>query len=177
MGENKKILEREEHSFYNLYEVLTMKHLLRSYLKAAQKTRKKYDLLIDTVRIENWDMIHPGACEQYYIVGFGKRRNIVFEGYLDLDAMMHISDKIQKSSLVIVRSKRFCRNNALNMLREYSYKECCFAPIVYSSGEELLFFPQLRYQDSLLIHCLLKQQFKEETYYVNYANSSKLLAI
>lgn len=154
-----------------------MKFLLWVYLREAQKRRKKNDLILDNVRIENWDLIHPATCERYYVSGYGKERNLLFKGCFDLGTMIEISDKIRNSSLVIVRSKRFCRNDALNMLREYSYKERCFAPIIYSSGEDILFFPQLRYQDSLLIHWLLKQQFKEETYNVTYANSSKLVAI
>ncbi|MBD5462591.1 MAG: hypothetical protein HDR24_05960 [Lachnospiraceae bacterium] len=154
-----------------------MKYLLWIYLREAQKRRKKYDLIADNVRIENWDMIHPGSCTQYYIAGYGKKRNMLFEGYFDLRSMICISDKIRKSSFVIIRSKRFCRNDALNMLREYSYRERCFAPIIYSSSEEILFFPQLRHQDCLLIRWLLKQQFKEETYYVTYANRNGLIAI
>lgn len=154
-----------------------MNFLLGVYLRVAQKRRKKCDLISDNVRIENWDLIHPATCDIYHIAGYGKKRNLIFEGYFDLGSMIGISDKIRKSSLVIVRSKRFCRNDALNMLREYSYKERCFAPIIYSSGEDILFFPQLRYQDSLLIHWLLKQQFKEEIYNVTYANSNKLVAI
>lgn len=154
-----------------------MKRFLSIYLRVAQKRRKKYDLVADEFRVEGWDLIDSYAREQYYMAGFGKKRKMIFKGYFDVCSMAGISDKMQKSNLVIVKSKRFCRNNALNMLREYSYRERCFAPVVYSGGEEILFFPQLRYEDSLLVRCLLKQQFKEEVYYVTYANRSKLIAI
>lgn len=154
-----------------------MKFFLPIYLRVAQKRRKKYDLVTDELCVEGWELINSDVCEQYYISGYGKKRKLIFSGYFNSCSMTEISDKIQKSNLVIVKSKRFCRNNALNMLREYSYRERCFAPVVYSGGEEVLFFPQLRYEDGLLVKWLLKRQFKEEMYYVTYGNSSQLIAI
>lgn len=154
-----------------------MKYFLPVYLQVAHKRRKKYDLAVDEFCVEGWDLINSDAREQYYIAGYGKKRKLIFAGYFNACSMEEISDKIKKSNLVIVKSKRFCRNNALNMLREYSYREGCFAPVVYSGGEEVLFFPQLRYEDGLLVKWLLKQQFKEEMYYVTYGSSSQLIAI
>ncbi len=152
-----------------------MKYFLPVYLQVAHKRRKNYDLATDEFCVEGWDLINSDAREQYYIAGYGKKRKLIFAGYFNACSMEEISDKIKKSNLVIVKSKRFCRNNALNMLREYSYRERCFAPVAYSGGEEILFFPQLRYEDSLLICWLLKQKFENEIYHVAYANRTRLI--
>lgn len=75
-----------------------------------------------------------------------------------------------KSYMVVLVAELETKNILLNELEAYCRKYNSYAPIVKMSGNAVIYFPKLRYQDSFLIKNILENNIRDEKFDVMFGN-------
>ncbi|MGN0157717.1 MAG: hypothetical protein ACI39W_01030 [Brotaphodocola sp.] len=75
-----------------------------------------------------------------------------------------------KSYMIIFVIKEGEKDVFLRQLKIYCREYNCYGPIVNMEGNEILFFPKLRYQEGMLIKSLLQNVLTKENFDVRYGN-------
>lgn len=113
--------------------------------------------------------------QKVHIIGYGKKKRCLLDCEYIIKDIGKLEDKICKCVMLIIRSKNVDIKTILYYMQKYSYENNCYAPIVYTDCNEVLYFPQLSFQDSYLLEDILNGQFEKDKYHILYANKSQLL--
>jgi len=85
----------------------------------------------------------------------------------DLD---EVKDLFLKSYMVVLVTEMETKYILLNKLEAFCKKNNSYGPIVKMSGNEVVYFPQLRYQDGFLIKNILENSIENERFDVMFGN-------
>lgn len=85
----------------------------------------------------------------------------------DLD---EVKELFLKSYMVVLVTKRETKHSLLNAIEVFCKKNNTYGPIVRMSGNEVIYFPQLRYQDGFLIKNILENNIENEKFEVMFGN-------
>lgn len=86
---------------------------------------------------------------------------------LDLDK---VKELFLKSHMVVLVTEMKTKHILLNEIEAFCKKNHSYGPIVRMSGNEVIFFPQLRYQDGFLIKNILENNIENEKFDVMFGN-------
>lgn len=75
-----------------------------------------------------------------------------------------------KSYMVVLVTELETKHILLNELESFCRKCKNYGPIVKMSGNEVIYFPQLRYQDGFLIKSILENNIENEKFEVMFGN-------
>jgi len=75
-----------------------------------------------------------------------------------------------KSYMVVLVAELEAKHVLLNELEMFCRKNNSYGPIVKMSGNEVIYFPQLRYQDGFLIKNILENNIENEKFDVMFGN-------
>ena len=113
----------------------------------------------------------------YEVCALNKKSEIIYQKNCKMDDVLDVDIQILTSYLVIFSINYYFRNNLLKILGKFCHKHKCYGPIVYADSGEILFFPKLRYQDSLLIKDIVSNQLKNENYLIAYGGDKDMVVI
>lgn len=85
----------------------------------------------------------------------------------DLD---EVKELFLKSYMVVLVTERETKHILLNEIELFCKKNNTYGPIVRMSGNEVIYFPQLRYQDGYLIKNILENNIENEKFDVMFGN-------
>lgn len=85
----------------------------------------------------------------------------------DLD---DVKELFLKSYMVVLVTELETKHILLNELEAFCKKNNSYGPIVKMSGNEVIFFPQLRYQDGFLIKDILEKNIGNEKFDIMFGD-------
>ena len=84
--------------------------------------------------------------------------------------LCEVNELLLKSYMVVFVTELEEKSTLVNALETFCRKYNNYAPIVKMSGNEVIYFPQLRYQDGFLIKTILENNIRNEKFDVMFGN-------
>ena len=118
----------------------------------------------------------PLLKETYEVIGFNRKKKLSYFEVLKGNQLRCEASKIMDNYMIVIRANTFVKTKVIKMLGEICADYKKFSPIVFSEDNDIIFFPQLRYQDGYLIKSILESAMQHKQYQVVYGNE-ELIAI
>lgn len=103
---------------------------------------------------------------KYEVICFNNKKKILYHEILENNQIYLEANKIMNSYMAVIRTNAFFKVNVINMLRKICTDCKCFALIVFSEDNDIIFFPKLRYYDGYLIKSILENVMQDKQYKV-----------
>lgn len=151
-----------------------MINLLKKYYELMSERRIIINFQYDRERIElcSYSSLADGNVD---MIGIGKKGQITFDRNFEFMKLNEKVETMKKCKMIILKSKDVSVNILVKFLNRFSYDNNCFAPIV-CTNEEVLYFPEIRYQDSYMLKSILDAKFQKQ-YLILFANKNHMMAI
>lgn len=84
--------------------------------------------------------------------------------------LIEVKELFFKSYMVVLVTEMETKDILLNEIEAFCKKNNSYGPLVKMSGNEIIYFPQLRYQDGFLIKNILENNIGNEKFDVMFGN-------
>lgn len=111
----------------------------------------------------------------YEIFCFDRKRNLSLHTKKNCVNLDIIANEILSSHMVIIRTNLFEKNIAIKMLGNICKDYNCFGPIVLMDGNDILFFPKLRYQDGYLLKSIVEKHLGNKNFCIAYGSNNLVI--
>lgn len=149
-----------------------MVNTIKNYLKIHSNGRYN-DYWYKHTLIE---MIMMGSeVASYELLCFNRKKILTFHKkyfYKKLDCN---TNEILCSDMVIIRTNLFEKNIVMKMLGQICKDNNCFGPIAFSNGNDILFFPKLRYQDGYLLKSIVEKNLSNKNFCIAYGSNDLVI--
>lgn len=146
------------------------------------------DILVDLVSFGKDNRVLEKYIEQEYsksvdvrfffdVIGFNKNAQILIERKFCDFNMIKEANKMLECSLVVLKAKSVSRIVLWILLWIICRINKCFGPIVFSDEQEIFFFPQLRYEDTLLVKNIVENIFGYVNCSVAYCGKRNIFVV
>lgn len=103
-------------------------------------------------------------------VYFFSRKKYLQHRKINCFDLYKVKELVFKSNMVVLVAEQETKQILLDELGLFCKKYNSFGPIVKMSGNEIIYFPQLRYQDGFLIKNILENHAGDEKIDVIFGN-------
>lgn len=120
----------------------------------------------------NLEVVNNKAVNEETLVDvyFFAKKKFLEHKTISSSSMSEVKDFLLKSYMVVFVAKSGTKDIMLKELEMFCRKYNNYGPIVSMNGSEIIYFPQLRYQDGFLIKNIFENILKNEKFDVMFGN-------